>query len=122
MELEQPPLRVYSFQADYQSNFKAPTPLQIEGEQKAMGAASAGEALTETIDQAPRSLPKTSQPGPANQQMKRLSLQLSASLHREAKLAALEDEETLNSMVIGLLKQYLAQRRKMIQSTQQRHN
>jgi len=43
-------------------------------------------------------------------------------LHREAKLAALEDEETLNSMVIGLLKQYLAQRRKMIQSTQQRHN
>ena len=79
-----------------------------------------GEALHQPVSQQLRPLSQSSLPASANQQMKRLSLQLSASLHREAKLAALEDEETLNSMVIGLLKQYLEQRRKMIQSATQR--
>ena len=82
--------------------------------------ALADEASYQRVSQPLRPLSQVSQPVAANQQMKRLSLQLSASLHREAKLAALEDEETLNSMVIGLLKQYLAQRRKMIQSDTQR--
>jgi len=112
--------RVYSFQADFQSNYKAPSPLQIEGEVATADEALADEAKYQRVSQPQRQLSQVSQPALANQQMKRLSLQLSASLHREAKLAALEDEETLNSMVIGLLKQYLAQRRKMIQSATQR--
>lgn len=55
-----------------------------------------------------------------NAGMKRLSLQLSASLHREAKLAALEDDETLNSMVVGLLRNYLRERRSAAEARQQR--
>ncbi|MDI9407406.1 MAG: hypothetical protein QM522_11935 [Chitinophagaceae bacterium] len=51
--------------------------------------------------------------------MKRLSLQLSATLHREAKLAALEDDETLNSMVVGLLRNYLRDRRTSLQPRSQ---
>jgi predicted HicB family RNase H-like nuclease len=111
---------VYSFQADFQSNYKAPAPLQIEGEEAMAADALADAASHQRASQPLRPLSQVSQPALANQQMKRLSLQLSASLHREAKLAALEDEETLNSMVIGLLKQYLAQRRKMIESATQR--
>jgi hypothetical protein len=111
---------VYSFQADFQSNYRAPAPLQIEGEEAKAADALADEASHQRASQPLRQLSQVSQSAAANQQMKRLSLQLSASLHREAKLAALEDEETLNSMVIGLLKQYLAQRRKMIESATQR--
>jgi len=103
---------VYSFQAEFQGDYKSPSPLQID------------EQVPSTEQQNPKSgehpAPKTQKSSQSastspSQGMKRLSLQLSASLHREAKLAALEDEETLNSMVIGLLKQYLAHRRKMIQ-------
>ena len=104
------PIHVYSFQAEFQGDYKSPTPLQID------------EQVPSTEEQNPKSgehpaprTQKSSQSASTSQGMKRLSLQLSASLHREAKLAALEDEETLNSMVIGLLKQYLAHRRKMIQ-------
>ena len=41
---------------------------------------------------------------------KRVSLQMSAKLHRAAKLAALDEDETLNSLLVRVLRQYLAQR------------
>tara|TARA_Y100000385_G_scaffold282628_1_gene337388 strand:- start:431 stop:817 length:387 start_codon:yes stop_codon:yes gene_type:complete len=41
---------------------------------------------------------------------KRVSLQMSAKLHRAAKLAALDEDETLNSLMIRLLRHYLSQR------------
>ena len=41
---------------------------------------------------------------------KRVSLQMSAKLHRAAKLAALDEDETLNSLMVRLLRQYLSQR------------
>jgi hypothetical protein len=41
---------------------------------------------------------------------KRLSLQLSSDLHRRLKLIALEDEETMNSLVIGVLRRFVAER------------
>lgn len=41
---------------------------------------------------------------------KRVSLQISSNLHRAAKLAALDEEETLNSLMIRLLRTYLTER------------
>lgn len=41
---------------------------------------------------------------------KRVSLQMSAKLHRAAKLAALDEDETLNSLMIRLLRHYLSQK------------
>ena len=41
---------------------------------------------------------------------KRVSLQISSNLHRAAKLAALDEEETLNSLIIRLLRTYLTER------------
>ncbi len=55
-----------------------------------------------------------------NNSVKRLSLQMSASLHRAAKLAALEEEETLNSLMVGLLRRYLQKRNGQDQAFQQR--
>jgi hypothetical protein len=52
--------------------------------------------------------------------VKRLSLQVSSQLHREAKLAAIEDEETLNSMVVTLLRRHLNERRATIDASQRR--
>ncbi len=52
--------------------------------------------------------------------VKRLSLQVSSQLHREAKLAAIEDEETLNSMVVALLRRHLKERRATIDASQRR--
>lgn len=52
-------------------------------------------------------------------QLKRLSLQISRGLHRELKLIALEEEETINSLVTTLLKQHLANRKEE-QAVQQR--
>jgi hypothetical protein len=105
---------MYSFQADYQTSYQPPAPLQVEGELPETTSTAVNGADNQPIPERPDHRPSS------QQQMKRLSLQLSASLHREAKLAALEDEETLNSMVISLLKQYLAHRRKMIKSAMQK--
>jgi predicted HicB family RNase H-like nuclease len=52
--------------------------------------------------------------------IKRLSLQVSQQLHREAKLAAIEDEETINSMVVSLIRRHLKERKKAIESSQRR--
>jgi hypothetical protein len=52
--------------------------------------------------------------------VKRLSLQVSSQLHREAKLAAIEDEETLNSMVVTLLRRHLNERRATIDASQRK--
>ena len=52
--------------------------------------------------------------------VKRLSLQVSQQLHREAKLAAIEDEETINSMVVSLLRRHLKERREAIEASQRR--
>lgn len=41
---------------------------------------------------------------------RRVSLQLSSSLHRSAKRAALEEDETLNSLMIRLLREFIDQR------------
>lgn len=41
---------------------------------------------------------------------RRVSLQLSASLHRSAKRAALEEDETLNSLMVRLLREFIDQR------------
>jgi hypothetical protein len=56
----------------------------------------------------------------SNAGVKRLSLQVSSQLHREAKLAAIEDEETLNSMVVTLLRRHLNERRATINASQRR--
>lgn len=42
--------------------------------------------------------------------MKRLSIEVSDSLHRQAKLAAIVQGQTLSSLVIELLNAYLEQR------------
>ncbi len=52
--------------------------------------------------------------------VKRLSLQVSQQLHREAKLAAIEDEETINSMVVSLLRRHLKERKEAIEASQRR--
>jgi hypothetical protein len=41
---------------------------------------------------------------------RRVSLQLSASLHRSVKRVALEEDETLNSLMVRLLREYINQR------------
>ena len=56
----------------------------------------------------------------SNAGVKRLSLQVSSQLHKEAKLAAIEDDETLNSMVITLLRRHLNERRATINASQRR--
>lgn len=56
----------------------------------------------------------------SNAGVKRLSLQVSSQLHKEAKLAAIEDEETLNSMVVTLLRRHLNERRAAINGSQRR--
>jgi len=42
--------------------------------------------------------------------MKRLSIEVSDSLHKQAKLAALAEGKTLSSLVIELLNEYLRER------------
>ena len=41
---------------------------------------------------------------------KRLSLQMSSDLHHQIKLIAFDDEETINSLVVGVLKRFVAER------------
>ncbi len=43
-------------------------------------------------------------------QSRRLSLQVSNDLHRQLKIIALEDEETMNSLIVGVLRSYLQER------------
>ena len=43
---------------------------------------------------------------------RRISLHISSSLHSRAKRAAIEDDETLNSLVVGLLHQFVDNRDK----------
>ena len=47
---------------------------------------------------------------PASRQSRRLSLQVSNDLHRKLKIIALEDEETMNSLIVGVLRSYLSDR------------
>jgi hypothetical protein len=41
---------------------------------------------------------------------KRLSLQVSSELHRQLKILAMEDEETMNSLIVGVLRRYIRER------------
>ncbi|AII50001.1 hypothetical protein KR52_12770 [Synechococcus sp. KORDI-52] len=54
--------------------------------------------------------------------MRRLSLQVSADLHRQLKLIAMEDEETMNSMVVRILRQFLRQREAQLQAARPRRS
>ena len=49
-------------------------------------------------------LPSSSRSG------KRLSLQVSSELHRELKLLAMEEEETMNSLIVRILRRHLKDR------------
>lgn len=49
---------------------------------------------------------------------KRVSLQISSRLHREARLAAHEDEETLSSLIVTALRIYLRQRAENLDRSQ----
>lgn len=42
--------------------------------------------------------------------IRRLSLQVSADLHRQLKLLAMDEEETMNSMVVRILRKFLKNR------------
>ena len=53
--------------------------------------------------------------------IRRLSLQVSSDLHRRLKLLAMEDEETMNSMVVRILRQYLNQREADLQASRPKH-
>jgi len=55
---------------------------------------------------------------PAKSAQRRVSLQLSASLHRQVKLVALEEEETLNSLVVRLLRRYVQERNQALEAQQ----
>lgn len=48
----------------------------------------------------------------AQNSYRRISLHISSSLHSRAKRAAIEDDETLNSLVVGLLHQFVDNRDK----------
>jgi hypothetical protein len=60
-----------------------------------------------------RPTPKSSS-GPGEQSAKRISLTLSASLHRELKLVALDEEETLNSLIIAMIRSSLKERQQTL--------
>lgn len=47
---------------------------------------------------------------PPSRSGKRLSLQVSSKLHRDLKLLAIEEEETLNSFVVQILRGHLKDR------------
>ena len=51
--------------------------------------------------------------GPGAPSPKRISLTLSASLHRELKLVALDEEETLNSLIIAMIRSTLRERQQV---------
>ena len=63
-------------------------------------------------------LPEVSQEvsgsGKHGKRPRRLSIQLSGDLHRQIKLIALEDEETINSLVIGVLRRFVAEREEQV--------
>lgn len=61
---------------------------------------------------APRPLQQPKKESSSNhlRQSRRLSLQVSNDLHRQLKIIALEDEETMNSLIVGVLRNYLKDR------------
>ena len=48
---------------------------------------------------------------------KRLSLQVSSDLHRELKIFAMEEEETMNSLIVGILRRHLKDRSNLYRRT-----
>ena len=48
--------------------------------------------------------------GMSSRAIRRLSLQVSTDLHRQLKLLAMDEEETMNSMVVRILRQFLKER------------
>lgn len=61
-------------------------------------------------------------PSSRSRALRRLSLQVSADLHRQLKLIAMEDEETMNSMVVRILRQFLRQREAQLQAARPRRS
>ena len=55
----------------------------------------------------PEHQPKKESSSNSLRQSRRLSLQVSNDLHRQLKIIALEDEETMNSLIVGVLRNYL---------------
>jgi hypothetical protein len=54
----------------------------------------------------------------SSRQSRRLSLQVSNDLHRQLKIIALEDEETMNSLIVGVLRKYLQDRNEALKRQQ----
>jgi predicted HicB family RNase H-like nuclease len=50
---------------------------------------------------------------PSSRSAKRLSLQVSSELHRDLKLLAMEEEETMNSLIVSVLRRHLKERKKL---------
>lgn len=58
----------------------------------------------------PESRPGPVRPAALHRAGKRLSLQVSSELHRQLKILAMEDEETMNSLIVGVLRRYVKER------------
>ncbi len=48
---------------------------------------------------------------------KRLSLQVSSELHRDLKIFAMEEEETMNSLIVRILRRHLKERSNLYRRT-----
>ena len=68
------------------------------------------EAVHANTAHRPLQQPKKESSPNSLRQSRRLSLQVSNDLHRQLKIIALEDEETMNSLIVGVLRNYLKDR------------
>ena len=88
---------------------------QPQGEQS-ISSVSGGPSIANHSEaeclHTPRPLQQSKKESPSHslRQSRRLSLQVSNDLHRQLKIIALEDEETMNSLIVGVLRNYLLER------------
>ena len=61
----------------------------------------------ELINNANKSSEKDTKAKPGDKSTKRISLQVTSSMHKKFKEIALEQEETMNSLIVFVLKRYL---------------
>ena len=76
------------------------------------------EAECANVAHRPLQQSKKESPSHSLRQSRRLSLQVSNDLHRQLKIIALEDEETMNSLIVGVLRNYLQERQDALQRLQ----
>ena len=97
---------------------------QPQGEQSISsvsdGPSIANHSEAECVNIAPRPLQQSKKESSSHslRQSRRLSLQVSNDLHRQLKIIALEDEETMNSLIVGVLRNYLQERQDAFQRLQ----